>query len=702
MPIKESTGLKECLNLGTCGKCLNYSMANGGIITLDAKQGIEYNLPPLPPESEILYYTLKPKDQYWRSSADLTRELDIRDVRKMNEREKIGYIEKWRHRWSQGLHFMNNGVPTYMNGMNVDHLIFNKFNNRFLRYNRSQRDDFLFREWIWHMDEVDGAQWIKPRRYGMSTEEVTQSIYVLLSDFNNNVGFQSDTRDKALKTLLTPLIDAYCSRPFWMREDYYRSNGKRPQSSLKLVNNKDDGTQSEDDSWLGGKVFIYPTEEKAQDGVENIYSVIDEFSKHPTGKNPRQTMETNRKTIRNAGRRGKLSALSTTGDSDSVMDSIKEWIKLAGESTLIPGQKNTISGLVKRFVNSLWTQYLPEELLPDRYGEIDQARNEEWIHNEVNKKPKGTKEYYYEKRKLPLTEDEALISASEGSYFDKIRIIARRKYIQSLLPEDKPYFRGRLEPNSTGRIYFEQDHDGLWLISLHPFYSVDQRIDARNRFKRGLDGEFHQPLNPEFYIGYDPVRYKKEDIKSSNFSRASVIVHKRFDYFNKPDSEHFVEDEKAALFLGRMDDPKDVHRECVKACKYFGAPCMHERQVESVKEIFEEEKMIRFLMTNEKDGGYGIWTDSQGKIVKNGVEMLQSRYRVPKKEDEKDHIEIYPFEDGLIDLENFDMANTTSFDVTMSEIMLEYALKQAKRTNVSDDAVRSYMQRVHQITPPLR
>lgn len=676
---------------------------NGGIITLDAKQGLEYILPPLPKEQEILYYDLKPKDQYWRSPADLTRELDIREVKKMAQRDKIAYIEKWRTRWKDGLWFMNNGVPTYINGMNVDHLVFNKFNNRFLKFNRSQKEDFLFRELVWLMEELDGTQWIKPRRYGMSTEEVTQSIYVLLSDFNNNVGFQSDTRDKALKTLLTPLIDAYCSRPAWMREDYYRSNGKRPQSSLKLVNNKDDGTASEDDTWLGGKVFIYPTEEKAQDGVENIYSVVDEFSKHPTGKNPRQTMETNRKTIRNAGRRGKLSALSTTGDSDSVMDSIKEWIKLAGESTMVPGQKTTISGLVKRFVSSLWTQYLPEELLPDRYGEIDAARNEEWIDNEVNKKTKGTKEYYYEKRKLPKTEDEALISASEGSYFDKIRIIARRKYLQSLLPEDKPYVRGRLEENpSNGRVYFELDHNGLWLIAIHPFYSINKGIDARNRFFKDRNGLYLPTDNPEFYGGYDPVRYKKEDIKSSNFSRASIMFHKRFDYYNKPGSEHFIEDERAGLFLGRMDDPKDVHKEGVKGCKYFGAPLMHERQVESVKETFEQAGMIRFLMNNEKDGGCGLWTDSQGKVTKNGVEMLQSRYRIPQREDEKDNIENYPFEDGLIDLENFDLAHTTSFDVTMSEIELEYALRQARRTNVSDDAVRNYMQRVHEINPPLR
>lgn len=675
-------------------------MAKGRIITLDEAQGITYELPPLPPEREILYYNLPKKEQFWRTPSDLTNELDIKDVRKMSERDRIEYIEKWRYRWQYGMHFMNNGEPTYLNGMNIDHLVFNKYNNRFLRHNRSQREDFYFREWYWKQDEIDGPMWIKPRRYGMSTEEVTENIYILLSDFNNNIALQSDTMDKAKKTLLFPLLDAYFQRPTWMRESYYKSNGKRPRNSLELVNNKDDGEGAE--SWLGGKVYVYPTEEKAMDGTENMKVTVDECSKHPTDANPRQTIEVNRKTIRNAGRRGKLSALSTTGDSDSVLQSTKEWIKMAGESALTPGRKTTNSGFVKRFVSSLWSQYLPIELLPDKYGEIDVARNEEWINNEINKKTKGTKEYYYEKRKLPLSEDEALIGASDGSYFDKIRIVSRRKELEGLTYDEKPYVRGKLEEHKNGKVYFEADPTGLWLISVHPYFSIDQKIDMRNRFDRTVDNQFYPPINPEFCIGYDPVRYKKEDIKSSNFSRASIIVHKVFDYCNKIDSDDFLEDVKAALFLGRTDDPKDTHREFVKAMKYFGALGMHERQVESVKEICEEAGMIRFLMQNEKDNGYGIWTDSTGKVVKNGLEMLQTRYRAPKTADQKDHIALYPFEDGLIDLENFDMANTTSFDVTMSEIMLEYGIKQYKRTNVSNDNVRNYMQRISEITPQLR
>jgi hypothetical protein len=91
-----------------------------------------------------------------------------------------------------------------------------------------------------------------------------------------------------------------------------------------------------------------------------------------------------------------------------------------------------------------------------------------------------------------------------------------------------------------------------------------------------------------------------------------------------------------------------------------------------------------FLMKSEKDGKHGIWTDSGGKIVKNGIDMLVTRFSPPKEPTEPDQLAEYPFEDGLIDLDNFDIGQTTAFDVTMSEVMLEYGLKQIVYTNRTD------------------
>ena len=136
-----------------------------------------------------------------------------------------------------------------------------------------------------------------------------------------------------------------------------------------------------------------------------------------------------------------------------------------------------------------------------------------------------------------------------------------------------------------------------------------------------------------------------------------------------------------AMYLGRPDDPHDVNKEAMKACKYTGYECMHERSVSHVYEDFRDNNMLPFLMKGE-DGHYGM-TPNQ-KNTKDGVAMLQARYSPPKSEDQKDQIASYPFEDGLRSLDNFDPANTTPSDPTMAEIYCEHGLKRLVFTNATD------------------
>lgn len=460
----------------------------GQIFTFDLGNNVTYQTPPVPNEREILYYDLPKKEQFWRTPSDKKRFLDIVpniELRKWNEKDRVEYISNWRRIWADGLWIMNNGVPTYLNGLNIDHLVFNRFNGRFFNFLQSQKEDFYFREWIIGADKVDGGQYLKCRRLGMSAEEITENIRFLISDYHQNISLQSSTLDICKKTLMLPMIDTYLSRPSWMREEYYRSNGKRPRSALELVNVKsDDGEDSV--SWLGGRANAYPTNAKALDGTENMKVTNDELSKIAEGSNPRDIVEVNRKTIRNAGRRGKHNLVSTSGDSDDVLTSFKEWQKLAAESVYDPVTGTSISGYVKRFSSAIHSQFLPSELLADKYGEINVDRNTEWVENTINKKQKGTKEYYYEKRKLPLTEDDALIAATDATFFRLMAIKSRKQYLGGLPDDKRGYVRGRLEErtdNGIVKVYFEVDWDnGKWMVCIHPYKDVNKNINCANRF----------------------------------------------------------------------------------------------------------------------------------------------------------------------------------------------------------------------------
>ncbi len=666
---------------------------------IDLNGGLyQYEIPlKEPSEKDILYYNLPKKEQYWRSAADQSKQVDIKDVKMMSEKDRIAYISMWRERWLNGMWFMNNGEPTYITGMHIDHLVFNKFNGGHLSYLDSQRLRFYFRDMTNNEAMCDGRIWTKPRRAGITYEQRTEAIRCVLSGYGFNVGMQSTKDEVCARTLMKPIIDSYLSRPRWMREKIDMPNGRKPKKVLELISSK--FNDDVDDDSLGGYIRGFSTTATAFDSDAWMLLILDEFSKWETC-NPRESFDIGKKAASNPGRRGKMDCLSTTGDSKDAVKATIEWHKLIAESNPQRRDKNgkTISGLYKYFISAIDSFLVMEELSKqgkvntDIYGFVNKEMSEEWIWNEHKKYPEGTKEHIFSLYKLPLKEEHTLLSSSISSIFSKPRISARLSILESLLPDERPYVRGRLEEDQDGKVYFEADPTGYWLWAVHPFFSVERNIDLRNRFRVSGDKVFFPPINPAGCIGYDPINYSKGQTKSSNVSQAAGFIRIKFDYFNTG-----VEDEVMALLLYRPDDPHDANKEIMKACRYTSFPCMHERSIPHVYEDFRDLNMLPFLMKGE-DGLYGTLANS--KNLKDGISMLQARYAPPKSEGQKDQIMTHPFEDCLRSHDNFDPDNTGQFDPTMAEIQCEHGLKQLKYTNAVDYGVDNAMQWFNEMIAP--
>ena len=641
---------------------------DGNIILLN--DGLYEYTPTIPmpkDEREILNYQYPKKEQIWHTP-------NYPKINQLKEKEKVEFITKERNRWADGVWCFIDGEAKYLTGLHYEHLTLNHFNSKKLDYYDDERYIFYFIDLVKKSPQCEGGVFVKPRRAKLTTIMCSLSIREVLSDFSNYVTLQSDTLDKAQKSYMNPIIDCYVRRPEWAREKYYAPNGKKPRKSLELNSNM---MQEEGEEWLGGKINVFPTIAKAVDGLEAIMSVIDEFSKIE-GVSPYELYEVLRKVVQNFRKQGKIWALSSSGDSKDAVKATMDWHKLIANSNPLKVDKfgKTVSGLWKYFISAIHSQYVPKEFT-NKFGIVDKEKAEEWIWNEIRKYPEGTKEYIYALYKLPLKEEHALLSSAVSNLFSKVRISSRLTDLEAMLPHEKPYVRGKLVEDSNGKVYFENDSTGLWLWAVHPFFSIEHDIDTRNRF-RLYNQVMFPPANVEGCIGYDPVNYPKENIKSSNFSQASLFARKKFDYFNGGQDDCVV-----ALYFGRPDNPHDVNKEAMKAAKYTGFPVMHERSISHVYEDFRDSNMLPFLMKGT-DGHYGIVTNT--KVINDGVAMLQSRYSAPKDDNTKDQIDTYPFEDGLRSLNNFDPANTTQFDITMSEIMCEHGLKQISYTNVTDNS----------------
>lgn len=636
----------------------------------------EYELPKMPSdEKQIEGYNLKRSEQVWRRPEIIT------DFRIMPERNKIEYINGLREKWLNGHWMFIDGEPIWITGMHWDFLVVSKFDFGYPEYLEQQRFDFYFRDLVRKDNRCYGKTILKCRRCGMTAEEIEEAIYTLLEDENSNIGLQSNEYKKCLQTLMYPLIQTYLSRPRFMREEFYSPQGKKPRNSLELISNRVDVLSDEKDDFLGGSARPYPTTPAAMDGTKKRLIIQDESFKWTTA-SIQETVDINKKCVVEYGIKGKVDVLSTMGDSDDYVQAVKEGCKLVGESNPNVRDANgrTTSGFYKWFVSAIHSADIPEEHRDPAYtkfGKINKDKAEAYVWGEVNKYPKNSKQYVFSLRRLPLEESHAMLAASEHTYFPLIRIDSRLQKLYSLPKDEKPYIIGRLDEDINGKVWFVPDENGKWLVAAQPYFSSERSIDLRNRFKLSPKGVYFPYNNIEGVIGYDPIRYKKDDTVSKNLSLAAIIVYKKFDYFNTG-----IENEYCGLFLDRPDDPREAHREAIKASKFWGYPCMHEKQVETVKEEFENANMLPFLMKNEYDGTHGIWTTE--KRTENGLQMLVTRFKAPMEEGQKDQIDIYPFEIGLEDKKNFDLQNTTSSHITMAEIMCEYGLKQIQYTNISD------------------
>lgn len=661
-----------------------------------------YQLPDVPAKEDILYSDLPKKEQYWRIPPR-------KKVAKLGEFEKIEYITEERRRWVEGVWFMNNGVPTYITGMHYDHLVnmfFPEFEGGKARYYDQQRLDFYMRDLARKDTNCFGILWLKPRRYGMTAEEITQATYTSMEDFGSKVSLMSDEGTKAKTTLLHPIIDSFVQRPLWCRPVYYHPNGKKPRTSLEYITDTIDEEEDIEDgiqSVLGGGIWPCLTTPAANDGKKRRYITMDEVWKWKVA-SPEETFGINKKCVEDGGIKGKISVLSTMGDSDAYANAIKEGIKMwyASNPDVRDENGRTTSGLYRYFVSAVHSKALPKEFT-DIYGFVDIEKATKFILNDLAKFDKTTKEYVYEQRRMPLKIEDALSTADTKALFSRVRINTRLKQLGDLPRHLKPYVIGNLiGPDVNGKVTFEPDPEGKWKMALLPYFNSLTNVNASNRFKK-LGKDYHPPVNPEGVVGYDPVRYA--DTTSDSISRASIIVKSKFDYFS-PDGSYA--NQYRALYIDRPEDPRDADMEFIKACLFFGYMGMTEAQVERVETTMREEGMIAFMMKSADGKRYGTWTDNNKKVIKAGVDMKQAYWKMPMpivNENNEivstplDYLMMCPFEEVLIDSDTVDIAKTTKSDVFMSEVMCDHGLLQVKFTNVTEVQSNVRKQLSRDLTP---
>lgn len=645
-----------------------------------------YELPELPREEDILFYNLPKKEQYWRAP----QLPDAFQWKRLSKQEQYEIIDRERYRWLHGVWFMNFGVPTYITGMHYDHLVYMTFEFGKAAYFDSQRLDFYFRDYTRKDPKSFGRNWLKPRRYGMTLQEITEQTYTAIETGDRLQGMMSDNKDKTYDTIFSPLVQSYLKRPKFIRPDIYMPNGRIPRSKLEFRSGKvskavDEDALFQEDGCLNSLIQPKPTTMIGYDGWKLHYLTMDEVWKWKDI-NPYACWEKQKKCFMvGSVIQGKTSILSTMGDDDSYASAIEQGIKMWYDSDPMDRLKNgqTQSGLYRYFISGLYSQFD----CADKYGfiNIDQATNN--VMESRAKYPVGSKDYMFECRRVPLSEEEALATANTSSIFDYKRIQRRIEILTKTAPENQPSAFYDLNELPNGRVEIEPKKwgDGMWQLCNLP--KVTTKEDRTNRWYKDESGQYHLYPNPQGCIGYDAVRYAEVDTTSSNVSMAAAIAMQKFDYYGNNGANRFN-----ALYHRRPDETQEAHYEVFKLCKLLGYPVMPERQVDSFRTSMIGFNAFEFVLRSPYDGKWGIWTSKDGKVVKDGVDDLQAYWKPPKTFAEMlmdDYIDLTEFIELLKQAQVFSTARTTKFDVMMATIMMKAGLRQIKNVTLGDDFMKS-------------
>lgn len=639
-----------------------------------------FQLPDVPKNrEEIINHQYPKKEQYWRTPVFHSPF----EWKRLSKKEQYDIVTRERERWVNGVWFYNNGVPTYITGMHYDHLVNQTFEFGKASYYDSQRLDFYFREYCLKDKNCFGMDWMKPRRYGMTAQELTQQIYMAMSNPEKILGMLSLVKKTTMETLFNPMVASFLKRPKWTKPAIYTPNKKIPKEKLifsdgKVEDEDDDDPTSGMRRCLDSEIIPKSTTVAAYDAYKLVYLTMDEVWKWKDI-DPYDCYEKQKKCfVVSTTIIGKCSILSTMGDDDSYAKAIESGIKMWYDSDPAIRDRNgrTKSGLYRYFISAVYAQFD----FADKYGFIDVEAATQWIMNERAKYPVGSKEYMYECRRMPLTEEEAIATANTSAIFDYKRVQAVMEILIKTPEDEYPTFFANLNELPNGRIELEKDRYGDWEFSMLPKITEDK--DYSNRWHVDHSGQIRLAENAQGCIGYDPIRYAEGDTTSDSLSNAAIIARQKFDYFGNGGANRYV-----ALYNKRPPDSEEAHYEAYKLSKYLGFPIMFERNVESVKRRMTELNFVNNLLKSPYDGKIGLITSKNKKVVSDGIDYLTAYWKPPttlEEMEKQDFLMKTPFLRFLKEAQLFNPAKTTIFDIMMANCMLEIGLLQIKETNLSD------------------
>lgn len=541
------------------------------------------------------------------------------------------------HRRLYGVWFYNNGKATYITGLHYMLLTYWPFQGKYFDYREPNKEYYYVIQYCIEDPDSLGLVEVTKRKEG-KTARAGLFIYEYISrTAAKHGGIQSKTDDDADEVFKKSIINPWRKLPEFFRPIYDRSQGDSPKKELRFFNTSQKGKNIiEEDEALESFIDFKAASADAYDGPELHRYVSDEA--------------------------GKLKKVSITDRHDVVMfcsevDGLyvgkqlytttveemenggREFRELVERSKRLERDDNgrTKSGLYLYFLPANRTMFY------DKYGVPDVKRGTEYHMNKrksLINNPRALSSYI---RKNPFTLDEAFRVDGENCHYNPELLNDRI----DCLWQDNLITRGNFvwlngEPDT--KVIFEKSKVGRWEIC----WNFKENGESNKVTKKGMT---YFPDNKlKFVMGCDPFSHNKT--VDNRRSDGAALVLMKFDITDGSDySNSFV-----CKYKARPESASIFYEDMLKTAVYYGCEILFENNKNNWDIYFKQRGYEGFLMKLDGYPDYGI--PGNENTCRQLVEVTEEYINK--------NIDKVFYKDLITQWLEFDMANTTKFDVAMA------------------------------------
>jgi len=559
-------------------------------IKLGDKIEFSIDLPKPPAYYKIDKWDEKIRDQRWGIPDWILSQVEFDSLDVDNQ---IDYLKQVAYHRINGYWFYNHGNIEYLTGDHFFYLSFWRIDGIVPYWKDSDSMFFYIERHCQMLDSCLGWMQVTNRRDG-KTGKATSIIYNRITlNYDANGGIQSKTNNDA-RTIFKKMVKSWQKLPDYLKPE--DSGDTNPSAALKFEEPAKRSTKGGKKIYkevLNSMINYKPSVENAYDGSKLKYYYDDEY-----GKTTEVDVNERWQVVKECLVQGKNivgKSLHTTTAEEMEEKGGAAAKDMWDDSDIIESDANgrefTVSGLLRWFKPA--THGL--EGFIDSYGYsvvedpkrpvlgIDGKKIEVGSVSYINRRRKGLSgnKLAGEKRKYPLTIDEAFIEQGKLSPFDIIKLNDQISYNGTL---SNKVIQGNFVwiDRNNSEVGWQPSPSGRWKVLWMP------PVEERNKTvqtSRGLKpGNFDKSV-----AGCDPFDHKvTTDNKKSN---GASYVYRKLEPFDQGLSDTFV-----CEYVNRPATPDMFYEDIARQCIFYGCELLCENNKIGLINWFDNNGYGGYLM----------------------------------------------------------------------------------------------------------